>query len=297
LNYYNSDLTFSHERVINLGLGENQTGGLGYFTQNDNNIYINVYHMVDGQAQRSFYKIGADDVVTTFFDETYFRVDSATFGDDGSVYARVANYDELNYAIAHYSPTEELISSFVEDEDLFVAESMISNLTFDNNILHRNFLLADNRSRLVSHPPEINQQSYYQFQDYGRISYCRRDKGFYVSGYFSMGQNLKLYSIDDSEMPIDNEFHYPTQNLTCYPNPFNPTTTISFGVKERETAKLEIFNARGQKVRSFGNFNAGTHEVVWNGKNDQDNIVSSGVFFYRLKSETTEQVRKMLLLK
>ncbi|MCD4650770.1 MAG: T9SS type A sorting domain-containing protein [Candidatus Cloacimonetes bacterium] len=90
---------------------------------------------------------------------------------------------------------------------------------------------------------------------------------------------------------------FSTTLIGNYPNPFNPETTIKFSVKPNETAQLQIFNIKGQKVKSFNNFKAGNHEVVWNGKNNNGKSVSSGVFFYRLKSESTEQVRKLLLLK
>ncbi|MCD4650466.1 MAG: T9SS type A sorting domain-containing protein [Candidatus Cloacimonetes bacterium] len=88
-----------------------------------------------------------------------------------------------------------------------------------------------------------------------------------------------------------------TRLISCYPNPFNPVTTISFSVKEQETATLEIFNLKGQKIKSYHAFASGIHEVIWNGKDDKGNKVSSGLFFYRLKSESVQQVRKVLLLK
>ncbi|MCD4829200.1 MAG: T9SS type A sorting domain-containing protein [Candidatus Cloacimonetes bacterium] len=82
-----------------------------------------------------------------------------------------------------------------------------------------------------------------------------------------------------------------------YPNPFNPTTTIVFSIQRNETATLEIFNLRGQRVMSYPTFPAGNHEVVWDGTDNNEHGVVSGVFLYRLQSGSTQQVRKMLLLK
>lgn len=86
-----------------------------------------------------------------------------------------------------------------------------------------------------------------------------------------------------------------------YPNPFNPTTTISFTLttESSENTELVIYNAKGQKVKTLINENlrAGSHNVEWNGKDENNNPVSSGIYFYKLKSSTINQTKKMLLMK
>ncbi|MCK4653905.1 MAG: T9SS type A sorting domain-containing protein [Candidatus Cloacimonetes bacterium] len=76
-----------------------------------------------------------------------------------------------------------------------------------------------------------------------------------------------------------------------YPNPFNPTTFIQFDIKEGETAELTIFNIRGQIVESK-TFEAGAYNYEWNSKDN-----ASGVYFYKLKSESYSEFKKMMLLK
>ena len=76
-----------------------------------------------------------------------------------------------------------------------------------------------------------------------------------------------------------------------YPNPFNPTTFIQFDIKEGETADLTIYNIKGQAVESKI-FEAGAHNYEWNSKDN-----ASGVYFYKLKSESYSEVKKMMLLK
>ncbi|MCD4651762.1 MAG: T9SS type A sorting domain-containing protein [Candidatus Cloacimonetes bacterium] len=85
--------------------------------------------------------------------------------------------------------------------------------------------------------------------------------------------------------------------ISCFPNPFNPETFINFSVKAGETVLLEIFNIQGQIIRRYSAFSAGNHQIRWNGTDSKGNRVSSGLFFYRLESESVQQVRKMLLLK
>ncbi|MCD4819473.1 MAG: leucine-rich repeat domain-containing protein [Candidatus Cloacimonetes bacterium] len=103
-----------------------------------------------------------------------------------------------------------------------------------------------------------------------------------------------------NSVAINNEIvEIPQETIlqSAYPNPFNPTTTIKFSVKENETAILEIFNLKGQLVKSYPVFSAGNHLAEWNGKDNSGNKVSSGIYLYKLQSESTEQVHKMLMLK
>jgi hypothetical protein len=84
------------------------------------------------------------------------------------------------------------------------------------------------------------------------------------------------------------------------PNPFNPTTTIEFSVKERANVQLRIYNVAGQLVRTLVN-EAKTpgevHTATWDGRNDAGQSVSSGVYFYKLVAGSFVQTKKMVLLK
>ena len=84
-----------------------------------------------------------------------------------------------------------------------------------------------------------------------------------------------------------------------HPNPFNPSTTISFSVPKAGQGELAVFNLRGQKVRTLlsGDFAAGPGSVVWNGRSDDGHQVSSGVYFYRLNVAGDSQVKRMVMLK
>lgn len=94
-----------------------------------------------------------------------------------------------------------------------------------------------------------------------------------------------------------------TQILGIYPNPFNPQTTISFSLKDRAEVKLSIYNIRGQKVRTLVNntIEAGIHEITWNGKDDNNKNVSSGIYFSVFDVDDNgsdyTSVKKVILLK
>ncbi|HNX03550.1 MAG TPA: T9SS type A sorting domain-containing protein, partial [Candidatus Cloacimonas sp.] len=85
----------------------------------------------------------------------------------------------------------------------------------------------------------------------------------------------------------------------CYPNPFNPETTIRFSVKDKTPVELNIYNILGQKVRTLINkpLEAGEHTVVWNGTDNRDHSVASGIYFYRMKAGNYTETKKMILKK
>ncbi len=84
-----------------------------------------------------------------------------------------------------------------------------------------------------------------------------------------------------------------------YPNPFNPTTSISFTLPSAGEVGLEVYNVLGQTVRQLqsGYLPAGRHIIEWNARDDNDEQVASGVYFYRLKTAGFSQTKKMVLLK
>jgi hypothetical protein len=85
-----------------------------------------------------------------------------------------------------------------------------------------------------------------------------------------------------------------------YPNPFNPTTTIKYTIKDRGHVSLKIYNAAGQLVKTLVNQVQSPDQVkpvTWNGRNNAGQAVSSGVYFYKLVTNNFSQTKKMVLLK
>ncbi len=83
------------------------------------------------------------------------------------------------------------------------------------------------------------------------------------------------------------------------PNPFNPTTSIRFGIAEAGPVQLSIYNANGQVVRVLvdGAMETGMHEVTWDGLDAAGRNVASGIYVYRLTSGTSVSVRRMSLVR
>jgi len=103
--------------------------------------------------------------------------------------------------------------------------------------------------------------------------------------------NIENY--EQNEKPNDFSF------ISNYPNPFNPETTIQFGVNQSGPVKLQIFNATGQLIRTLMNasLSCGNHSVQWQARDDAGNPVASGIYFVRLTVQKTIWNHKLLYLK
>ena len=84
-----------------------------------------------------------------------------------------------------------------------------------------------------------------------------------------------------------------------YPNPFNPVTNISYSIKEAGIVTLEVYNVKGQLVRTLVNDvkETGNYTSTWNGTDNSNKSVSSGVYFYKMKSGNYSSTKKMILMK
>jgi hypothetical protein len=126
--------------------------------------------------------------------------------------------------------------------------------------------------------------------------------------------NLRVLS-GNAVSEVDEYIYKPLLSLNQnFPNPFNPETTIAFSVGAISTSSVNsahsdmspttsinitIYNIRGQKVRELVSdyFYPGDHSVTWNGRDDYELPVGSGVYLYRMTSAGITQTRKMVLIK
>lgn len=132
-------------------------------------------------------------------------------------------------------------------------------------------------------------------------------KYFIYSGFWALSSIVATHvenNLSDG-MPCKYQLY---QN---YPNPFNPTTTIEYDIPELSTVNIEIYNIAGQRVRHLIKSKIdepGYKEIVWDGRNDNGNIVTSGAYFYCviiMNNQATaqengihfQQTKKMLFIK
>lgn len=103
----------------------------------------------------------------------------------------------------------------------------------------------------------------------------------------------QVFYSNPTAMPTEFALH---QNS---PNPFNPTTRIAYDMPAAGDVRISVFNVLGQHVSDLmdGHSEAGSYDVIWDGKDQAGESVASGVYFYRIKTEQFAETKKMLLLK
>ena len=128
--------------------------------------------------------------------------------------------------------------------------------------------------------------------------------------YYYWLQNLDMDGSSEYHGPVQVVLNTSSYNLTppsqfqtgikrAYPNPFNPDITISYELDRAGFTELKIYNLRGQVVRDLyqGSQNRGSHSVLWNGRDDQNNTCSSGTYILVLKAGTQTFNHRLILSK
>ena len=117
---------------------------------------------------------------------------------------------------------------------------------------------------------------------------------------FLMGQYIDFLAGESTPIEEFNIVQITPKLGQNYPNPFNPETTISFLTTEStENTELAIYNLKGQKVKTLidERLEAGNHQVVWDGKDENSKSVSSGIYFYKMNTGEYTSIKKMILMK
>ncbi len=104
----------------------------------------------------------------------------------------------------------------------------------------------------------------------------------------------------DSDIAQSNSPSLPGKfGVKAYPNPFNPVTTIQVALPIASDVDVTVYNVKGQRVKTIhsGAMKPGYNALKWHGRDQRDNPVASGVYFYRVTSGTNVHTGKLMLLK
>ena len=192
----------------------------------------------------------------------------------------------------------ELDPSNLPDEiGVYAGDKCIGAVVVDNDVMDINLYLDDAKTDgelqiafyyATKGKPELQKYEVYDpaLSSFVSANLQLGDLGDY--GYIS----LKA----ETENPASPSAAILEQN---YPNPFNPITQIAFSLSKDLPVKLDIFNVKGQRVKSVcdSDLAAGKHSYVWNGDNQAGEPVSSGIYFYQLTTPEGVFSNKMILMK
>ncbi len=131
---------------------------------------------------------------------------------------------------------------------------------------------------------------YYPTYMFGKI-FCFAPGNSSNVSYFNFGYT---YPNSDDSNPALN-----TIVSSNYPNPFNPTTTIEYSVPETGNVSIDIYNILGQRVDTLINseHSKGTHTIQWDGVDDNQNALSSGIYFYKVSQNGKSVTKKIVMMK
>jgi len=124
-------------------------------------------------------------------------------------------------------------------------------------------------------------------------TYARGETGYGVSNVFTLDTRITVGVEEENKTP---KGFYVYQN---YPNPFNPTTTIKYTIPKNGKVEVNIYDVTGAYIRTLENryLSVGTHRVQWDGRDNFEKLLSSGIYFYRVKFGRTYFVKKMQFIK
>ena len=137
-------------------------------------------------------------------------------------------------------------------------------------------------------------------QNYDIISMDDEDRLGFRDSNLAEGKPYIVYEYIEESSVQNDELQITNYELSNYPNPFNPATTISFSLTTEctENTEIQIYNVKGRKIKTLSFDSAQDDSVVWDGTDNHQNQVSSGVYLYRLTADNKVLMsNKMIMIK
>jgi len=213
---------------------------------------------------------------------------------EAKLYLNLTNirYPELKFWWKEFGDETHSNDGVYFSDDGGASFEKVHDLTGSTNNVWQEIIL-DIHQLAVNHDLELTSKFVIKFQQYDNYQIVSDGFAFDDISIIDTG-GITRDGIDENEI-IYNDFL-----LSNYPNPFNPTTTISFSIPEEGKIELLVYNIKGQKVKTLLNddLNEGDHSVAWYGVDESGNSVSSGVYFYNLiVNGKTKAIKKCLMMK
>ncbi len=258
-----------------------------------NNLRESWDFSADATAMRFYNKYNNGVLVDGNPDEVIPTIDvpidnwDLTSGDQGSLF-KVAKFKEQKWGSVELYYYDNSAGGQA-DEDVFVGSSD----TGDGQSFGDNGILFRNKPGQDSVTVELNYTAY--FLPEKNLTQTDGEKMAHFVNHPVQTSSTLIVGVPKQ----DNGEIVTFELAQNYPNPFNQSTLISFSLPQKEDVTLQIFDANGRRVKNLVNhsFDAGSHEVYWDGLDDQAKPVASGVYFYSLRTRQYELSRKLALVR
>jgi len=277
---------------VNGTAGNNPPENLGFEIIDYNNISLNWNAGSTGAISYNIYKNG--DFLTEVSNTPY---PTTAYMDEELAGGEYSYYVTAVYDTGESDPSNTVsIDLVLPAPTNLVAENLGTNisLSWDGISSQRDFI--DYKIYKDGEFLDSTTQLFFFDQNVPSGSYS-----YYITAAYSGDWESEPSNSVDIEHTGTGGIQNPFTNslIGNYPNPFNPQSTISYSIAEPAVVTIEIFNLKGQKVKTLINeeLQAGSHTVVWSGKDTKGKDVSSGVYLYKMRTKDYTSTRKMILMK
>ncbi|MEA1972825.1 MAG: T9SS type A sorting domain-containing protein, partial [Candidatus Cloacimonadota bacterium] len=230
-------------------------------------------------------------IVTLTPTENWFGSETITFtatdltGDFAS--------DEVIITVENVNDSSEIISFLPEEQEIEVVEESLIDFS----------VTAEDIDSEIAYSWYINDELQEEV-DECNFSHDFTENGEYEVKSIVSDEEFELETIWNITVQINSNeeegvIPLKTELVGNYPNPFNPTTSIKFGIHQDTKVKIDIYNLLGQKIITLVNseMTAGYHSIEWNGKGRTGQRTASGIYYYKMSTKDSILIDKMILLK
>lgn len=303
LTGYN-DVTVSYRRWYTNDTGFGPGEDVWVVEVSDGGNWVELENTTTSDRSWSLQSFALDDIIS-MTSTVQFRFIASDFGSGSVVEAGVDEFTISGYTASYDSESPQVTltapnggETFTSGDNISVEFNSSDNTAVAGSIVMFSNDNGDSWSQLLysgASDSQVDVELPMLESTSARIKVVAFDAQLNMRDDVSDGN----FTIEDGASAVDNELPIAVKLNGNYPNPFNPSTEISFALPAQTRASLQIYDTAGRLVRTLvsGELDAGTHSVTWNGKTDNGNITASGVYFYRLDTESKSITRKMLLLK
>jgi hypothetical protein len=266
--------------------------------------------------------LGADSIATE--SERSITISNNVYGWQGAVKTFIEEKTELDFYVFHDTKTQGIIDANPNmtsmnngrHDDIVFSDPLEDNIIldylnsrWDTGYLNGTGTMTDPRydrngiGVMSTNPETVGPHTDEYDFDYetSHAAYTAGIGGFPVGDLNWFPDKLDEWansslSINEDIVDIAPSSFNLKQN---YPNPFNPSTNIEFEMMVQSDIKIEIFDVTGGYITTLykGFAGPGVHKLTWNGINDKGQIISSGVYFYKMTADNFVQTRKLLFAK
>ncbi len=284
----------SQPTLKNLVITENESTnlGAGIFCQNANPRieYVLIFDNYSGNSGGGILCMTSAPILQNV---TFYNNTAANTG--GSVSAFSSEPSIINSIIWNNSPIE--IHNFSSNLNIFYSDIQQGWIGEGNIDLDPLFIdPANNDFHLTENSPCIDEGiAYFEWNDLILIDLSENE-------YSGIAPDIGAYEYGASN--IENDEIHPSNagfKLSNYPNPFSSSTIISFPChRDADKTELNIYNIKGQKIKTLEIptiSKSSNQQIVWDGTDENDKPVASGIYFYKLENEMFKTMKKMIIIR